>query len=282
MTGRTNIQSDKHTSYPFILLILLSVSLSISVLIFTPFLVHKSYGHAFVIDSNPSPSQSLKTPPSKVQVSLSEPVDERYSKVSVVDANGKVVDKKDVHYVNGDHTLLSVSLPSTIPDGVYTVSTKMLSEVDGHVTDNAFVFGVGKATIPSNMGKTGSSSTQPSSQLSVPDAIARFPSLVGQVIIVGGAFATLWIWKPISRIGWLNVSIENTKRQINRSFISLMLIGSIILVVADFAMIYVQAYSINATVIDAIATNFGGIWVIRIILSLILFCISLVLGFKKG
>jgi copper transport protein len=173
-------------------------------------------------------------------------------------------------------------LPSGIEDGVYTVSTKMLSEVDGHVTDNAFVFGVGKATVPSNVGKSGSSSTQPSSQLSIPDAIARFPSLVGQVIIVGGSFATLWIWKPISKIEWLNISIEKTKRKIDRSFIILMLIGSIILVSSDFAMIYVQAYSINATVLDAIATNFGGIWVIRIILSVILFCISLILCFKKG
>lgn len=282
MTDGKNILSDKCISYPFVLLIILAASCSISILIFTPFVVHKSYGHAFVINSDPSPSQSLKTPPSKVHVSLSEPVDARYSKVSVVDANGKEVDKKDVHYVNGDHTLLSVSLPSGIEDGVYTVSTKMLSEVDGHVTDNAFVFGVGKATVPSNVGKSGSSSTQPSSQLSIPDAIARFPSLVGQVIIVGGSFATLWIWKPISKIEWLNISIEKTKRKIDRSFIILMLIGSIILVSSDFAMIYVQAYSINATVLDAIATNFGGIWVIRIILSVILFCISLVLCFKKG
>ena len=282
MTDGKNILSDKCTSYPFVLLIILAASCSISILIFTPFVVHKSYGHAFVIDSVPSPSQSLKTPPSKVQVSLSEPVDARYSKVSVVDANGEEVDKKDVHYVNGDHTLLSVSLPAGIEDGVYTVSTKMLSEVDGHVTDNAFVFGVGKATVPSNVGKSGSSSTQPSSQLSIPDAIARFPSLLGQVIIVGSSFATLWIWKPISKIEWLNISIEKTKRKIDRSFIILMLIGSIILVSSDFAMIYVQAYSINATVLDAIATNFGGIWVIRIILSVILFCISLVLCFKKG
>ena len=127
MTDGKNILSDKCTSYPFVLLIILAASCSISILIFTPFVVHKSYGHAFVINSDPSSSQSLKTPPSKVQVSLSEPVDARYSKVSVVDANGKEVDKKDVHYVNGDHTLLSVSLPSGIEDGVYTVSTKCSS-----------------------------------------------------------------------------------------------------------------------------------------------------------
>jgi len=84
MTDGKNILSDKCTSYPFVLLIILAASCSISILIFTPFVVHKSYGHAFVINSDPSPSQSLKTPPSKVQVSLSEPVDARYSKFQLL------------------------------------------------------------------------------------------------------------------------------------------------------------------------------------------------------
>ena len=148
MTDGINIQSGKDRNNLFVLIVIVAMSFSIFVLMFTPFLLQNSYGHAFVINSDPSPSQTLKTPPSKVQVSLSEPVDVRYSKVSVVDSNGKEVDKKDLHYVNGDHTSLSLTLPAGIGDGIYTVSTKMLSEVDGHVTDNAFVFGVGKATIP--------------------------------------------------------------------------------------------------------------------------------------
>src|ERR671927_96711 len=88
--------------------------------------IPKSYAHAFVINSNPSPSQTLKSPPTKVEVYLSEPVDLRYSKLSVI------------------------VLPD-IKDGLYTVSTKMLSQIDGHVTDNAFVFGVGEAKVPNSV-----------------------------------------------------------------------------------------------------------------------------------
>lgn len=281
MTDGINIQSGKDRNNLFVLIVIVAMSFSIFVLMFTPFLLQNSYGHAFVINSDPSPSQTLKTPPSKVQVSLSEPVDVRYSKVSVVDSNGKEVDKKDLHYVNGDHTSLSLTLPAGIGDGIYTVSTKMLSEVDGHVTDNAFVFGVGKATIPSTMGASGSSAT-PSSQLSIPDAIARFPTLVGQVIVVGGAFLALWIWKPLTRIDWLNTSFTVTKYRIDRNFYVLMLVGSLILIFSDIAMISVQASSINATIGDAIATKFGSVWIIRTVLSFILVSTSMLFCYRQG
>ena len=278
-TDEVNIQSSKDTNYVFALLIMLAVSFSISILVFTPSLLQKTYGHAFVINSDPSPSQLLKTPPSSIQVSLSEPVDERYSKISVLDSTGKQVDRKDVHYVKGDHTLLSVSLPASVKDGVYTVSTKMLSEVDGHVTDNAFVFGVGKTIIP--VTSTGSVN-RAESQLSVPDALARFPSLVGQVIIVGGAFLALWIWKPITRIDWLFKSFTRTKYRIDRSFYVLMLVGSFILIFSDIAMISVQASSINATIGEAISTKFGSVWIVRTILSLALASISILCCYKQG
>ena len=52
---------------------------------------------------------------------------------------------------------------------------------DGHVVDSAFVFGVGEAVIPSQA----SSTTNVQSQLYIPNAIARFPALVGQVMVVG-------------------------------------------------------------------------------------------------
>ena len=83
---------------------------------------------------------------------------------------------------------LSVTLPH-LKDGVYTVSTTVLSQTDGHVTDNAFVFAVGEGVIPANI-------TQNIAQKSVvyiPEALSRFPTLVGQVIIVGGVFRYLLV-----------------------------------------------------------------------------------------
>jgi copper transport protein len=246
--------------------------------------IPKSYAHAFVIDSDPSPSQTLKSAPTKVQVHLSEPVDLKFSKITVMGPDGKQVDKKDIHYINGDQTALTVSLPPGIKDGVYTVSTKMLSQIDGHVTDNAFVFGVGEGAAVSNVG----SSTQPSSsttssaygELSLPEAVARFPTLVGQVIVVGAAFATLWLWKPTSKIDWLNSIFAATKNKIDRSLIKLVVLGSIILVVSDIGMIYVYAYSINSGIGDAIATKFGTVWAVRMFESFVLLAIA-VLVYRK-
>ena len=42
-------------------------------------------------------------------------------------------------------------LDAGVKDGVYTVSTTVLSQTDGHVTDNAFVFAVGEAVFPANI-----------------------------------------------------------------------------------------------------------------------------------
>jgi copper transport protein len=232
--------------------------------------ISQVYGHAFVISSNPSPSQNLKIPPTKIVVHLSEPVDLKYSKLSVIGPDGKnEIDNKDVQYVNGDQTALSVSLPRQgLKDGVYTVSTRMLSQVDGHVTDNAFVFGVGEGAAAATSQYISTKNIQPSSaQLSIPDVVARFPTLVGQVMIVGAAFTTLWLWRPFSKLTWLQTQTQTaflqTRTKIDRSLVNLMLIGSIILVVSDFGMIFVQAYSINASIIDAIGTKFGTVWIVR-------------------
>lgn len=246
--------------------------------------IPKSYAHAFVIDSNPSPSQTLKSAPTKVQVHLSEPVDLKFSKITVIGPDGKQVDKKDIQYINGDQTALTVSLPPGLKDGVYTVSTKMLSQIDGHVTDNAFVFGVGEGAAVSNVGSSAlpSSSTTSSAygQLTLPEAVARFPTLVGQVIVVGAAFATLWLWKPTSKIDWLNSIFAATKNKIDRSLIKLVVLGSIILVVSDIGMIYVYAYSINSGIGDAIATKFGTVWAVRMFESFVLLAIA-VLVYRK-
>src|SRR5215212_657739 len=208
---------------------------SILMLISLPY-IHKSYAHAFVINSDPSPSQTLKSPPTKVEVYLSEPVDLRYSKLSVIGQDGKQVDNKNLQYANEDQTALSVILPQDIKDGLYTVSTKMLSQIDGHVTDNAFVFGLGEAKVPKSVSSKSLQSSS-SSQLSILDAIARI-------------------------------------------LIKLIVIGSVILVLSDFGMIYVQAYSINAGIADAIATKFGSIWIARTLESLVILVIAIVIYIK--
>ncbi len=249
----------------------------ISILVLVSFFsngIPKAYAHAFTIRSDPSPLQSVSTPPTKVDVYFSEPIDLRYSTIKVLDPGGKQVDVKDEHNIGGDPASLSVTLPSSgLKDGVYTVSTKVLSATDGHVVDNALVFGIGQAAIPSADHSNSQFGSQ--SQLYIPNAIARFPAYVGQVLVVGAAFATFWLWKPISQIRWLNDAIAPVRKRIDKSLIILMMIGSAILVISDFGIIYVQASDLGTGINEAIGTKFGSVWVMRTIESFIILGVSL-------
>ena len=256
---------------PFVIVGIISVIVLLS---FFPNGLPEAYGHAFTIRSDPSPSQSAPTPPTKVDVYFSEPIDLRYSTIKVIDAGGKQVDNKDEHYIGGDPSSLSVTLPSSgLKDGVYTVSTKVLSSTDGHVVDSAFVFGIGQAALPSTEHSNAQFGSQ--SQLYIPNAIARFPAYVGQVLVVGAAFATLWLWKPISQVRWLNDAIAPVRKRIDKRLIILMIIGSAILVISDFGIIYVQANDIGTGINEAIGTKFGSVWVMRTVESFIVLAVSL-------
>ena len=230
----------------------------------------KSYAHAFILRSEPQDGSSVASAPARVNVYFSDPIDIRYSSVKVLDSSGKQVDNKDLKNINGDESTLTVSLPSDLAHGSYTVSTKVLDATDGHVTSNAFTFGIGQAPVGSTTNKT-------SAQLQIPEAAARFPALVGQVMVVGAALASLWLWRPVSKIGWLNQSLLAARARIDSRLAKLIVIGAVILLASGVAMIVVQANSIGAGIGDAVQTKFGNVWIIRMVQCGILLAISVVM-----
>ena len=238
-------------------------------LLITCGIAQEAYGHAFLTSSNPAPSQSISASPANVETFFSEPVDIRYSEIKIFEEAGNEVDSKDTHYVGNDQASLSVTV-KPLSDGVYTVSTNVLSQIDGHVTKNAFVFGVGESPIPSNIQTTNSQS----SIIYVPEAIARFPTLLGQVIVIGGAFCVLWLWNPITKVKWLSDMFGRTRADIDKRLISLFVIGSIILVASDIVIIFFQGVAISASFFDVLTTRFGMVMLARISLSLTLLAVA--------
>lgn len=256
------------------LLVLVTIAIIASALIIPN--IPSSYAHAIISKSDPIPGESLATSPTKVDIYFSDPIDIRYSEIKVLDSDGKQVEKNDQHYINGDQTTLSVSLPN-LKNGIYTISTKVLDQTDGHVTENAFVFGIGQE-VPKN--EASSLVAGNYQELSIPEAIARFPSLAGQILVAGIASSTLWLWSPISKIPRLRESISQTRAKIDGSMAKIAVIGSVIILSSGFAMITVQAYSINAGILDAISTKFGSMWVLRMISAAALLGVSFVLYHK--
>ena len=180
-----------------------------------------SSAHPVYLRSTPQAFQKVNSAPSEISVFFSEPIELKYSKISVTDSSGNKVDNGAPHNVEGDTASLGVSLKPNLPDGVYTVSTNVLSAVDGHVVPNAFTFGVGVAAQPS----PGGGETQ--NLLSLPEATSRYPVRVAQIMIVGGAFATLWLWRPISKVPWLSEAIAQKKVAADKAMVKLVFVGVI-------------------------------------------------------
>src|SRR5438093_1983539 len=105
-----------------------------------------AWAHANLASSDPANGATLATAPSAIRLTFTEPPDPTLSTIIVLNAGATKL-------ATGDPTLqpprtLSVSMPANVPDGVYTVSWRTVSTVDGHVTAGAFAFGVGATTGP--------------------------------------------------------------------------------------------------------------------------------------
>jgi copper transport protein len=101
--------------------------------------------HANLASSDPSASALLDHTPAEVTMTFTEPPDPKLSIVHVLDVNGTNVEASPVEAVPGNDDQLQIALPADLPDGVYTVSWRVVSEADGHATASAFSFGVNVA-----------------------------------------------------------------------------------------------------------------------------------------
>jgi copper resistance protein C len=96
--------------------------------------------HAFLDHATPAVGSTVRGPPAQVILRFSERLEPAFSKMQVLDASGRRVDKDDAARSPGDANVLSVSLPPLAP-GRYTVKWRVLS-VDTHVTEGDFTFDV--------------------------------------------------------------------------------------------------------------------------------------------
>jgi methionine-rich copper-binding protein CopC len=92
--------------------------------------------HAVPAAMDPAPDARLDVPPREVVIRFTERVEPRPSTVEVLDARGRRVDSRAAAVDPGDPWRYRVGL-STLPAGAYTVSWRVLSADDGHVTNGS-------------------------------------------------------------------------------------------------------------------------------------------------
>ena len=219
--------------------------------------------HPFTEETIPSLATNTPAGTTEVIVFFSEPVDINFSELRVFDNNGNQIDNKDTNYYEGELSLVVTTPP--LEDGVYTATTKVLSKVDGHLVPGAFLFAVGDVIVdPSLLGVE-----QPSELVFLPEAGARFPGIVGQTIVLGVVIASLFIWGTQNKHS-IKEELEKIENIHHGKFMSLTGIGLGLVFVSNILMIAVQSIRLEVSPLDAIQTDFGMTWILRMIITVIL------------
>ena len=218
--------------------------------------------HPFLLDSEPGQGQNAPAGTIQIITNYSEAVEIGFSELKVYDANGNQIDNRDTAYNDGETSLIITTQP--LEDGVYTITSKVLSKVDGHLVQAAIVFGVGDVKIDSALLEK----QETSESTFIPESIARFPGLVGQTIVLGGVIVSITIWS--SQQTRFREVFADINEQFKLKFSKIIGYGVIATFASNFIMLGVQTWRLETSPLDVIGTTFGTTWLIRMIITIVI------------
>jgi copper transport protein len=145
--------------------------------------------HANLLQANPAPNAILDSAPAEIRMSFSEPLEPDFSAIKIRDKDGALVDTP-ASAVDRDDPKQMALVPGDLPDGLYTISWRVVSAADGHPTLGSYAFIVGAAA-----GGFGNQ-TQATDILPVDGIVIRWLHLISLAMAVGGLGFMMFVWNP--------------------------------------------------------------------------------------
>ena len=152
--------------------------------------------HALPQSAIPPEGAEVQTAPAFVEITFGEEPDPHLSSITVVNSSGLSVDAGPTVAVQGHPLELEVPIEH-VGSGVYTVTWKTVSEVDGHLATGAYAFGVGVSATSANAHASRSVVSPPPSILAV---VGRWLFFIGLMGVVGVASTCLVALRYIPRV----------------------------------------------------------------------------------
>ena len=164
--------------------------LALILALFAP-LAGRAEAHANLIESDPAANSVLDSPPERVTIRFTEPLEAALSEIRVLDSLGNQVDLEDSALDPSDRAAMSVSL-GILPKGPYTVAWTNVSTVDGHRVRGSFPFSVGEPLPSTALEQT---DDQPLLQSPL-EPFVRWLALASGLALVGGLAFRLLVSTP--------------------------------------------------------------------------------------
>ena len=165
-----------------------AIALLLAVFALTPARVS---AHANLAESDPAANSVLDSPPERVVIRFTEPLEPALSEIRVLDSQGQQVDLGDSALDPEDPTVMSVSV-GTLDNGAYTVAWRNVSTVDGHSVRGAFLFSVGEP-----LAASASAQIEPPLLQSPVEPFIRWLVLLSGLALVGVLAFRLLVSTPV-------------------------------------------------------------------------------------
>ncbi|MGZ5327986.1 MAG: copper resistance CopC/CopD family protein [Actinomycetota bacterium] len=219
--------------------------------------------HAGLESSDPADGSVLDTPPDQVLLTFSEPPDLTLSTLGMLDATGAEVQMHDPEVVPGEGSRQVALTPmAALGEGVYTVTFRVVSRTDGHLTAGSIAFGVGQVT----------GEVVPAASAPTEDPWPSALSVIGKTLLYGGL---------ILIFGAAVVGMGAFAGEVPGRRVLLPLAGVTALVGAGL-MLVAEARSVGAGIGTIAKSDAGEPFLRLIIVCVVVAVVATIAGFRGG
>ncbi len=222
--------------------------------------------HGYVVRAIPADRSRLERPPTRLQYWFSEALEPRFSEINLRDQTGKIIASGGVD--QDSLSLLSLRVPSGLPDGAYIVELRPAFASDGHVIAESRVFFVGE--------EVGGVSGRKADDRAIPlEVFWRYLLSIANTLFFGGSFAYAAVLLPAwgsarSSSGGLPARVMGRLRN---CFVlaTTIAIGANLLALIQQSMVFFNAEASQVVEgglwqVVQIGSRFGDIWTLRMVL----------------
>ena len=246
--------------------------------------------HANIARSEPAANSTLDTPPDRITIWFTEPMEAGFSEIQALNSAGARVDNADSVVDANDPTVMSVSLPD-LPNGTYTVAWRNLSTIDGHSLRGSFIFSVGEP-----LSQEAAAQTSDAPILWAPqEPYIRWVVLLSALTLTGALAFELLVSAPVLAAAGTRSPLGRLRPRLRSRSQRLMWLALITLLAASFAQLLTQAATLfETTLLEAAGapaieiaqgTGWGMMWQYRAVLVAVvaaLFLLPSIIRFRRA
>jgi copper transport protein len=159
--------------------------------------------HALLASSDPTDGARLDEPPAEIVLRFTEAPELPLTEVALLDRSGATLRAGEPTAVPAEPAALAVEVPA-LEQGVYTVTWRTVSKVDGHPSGGTFAFGIGVSPLQVAPAEAPGVETPDPSPLEMTGRLILF---VGLGLVVGATWVGSLVFavcpRPVRRVaGW--------------------------------------------------------------------------------